>query len=385
MSDAAIRNEAFASKLALTYAEFFDGVSPLRQRVSIRVNGDALELKNVETHAEHRWPLSTIRTLSDQASTEAMTFAPDDVNPARLIVREVGAMRAILNTDAPLRPLTGRRGGFVRLGVMATLAAACFGGLLFGLIPWFAETAAARIPQEAEVLLGQQQYGLTYGRQRQCSSPDGDAALRTMAARLTENADLHVPLTLRVVDLPHVNATALPGGQVTIWSGLLTAAERPEEVAAVLAHEIGHVAHRDPTRAQIRVMGSYGMIGLLFADTFGTATAAMVGQALDASYTRSAEADADAYSHQLLIEAGVSPDALGSLFARMEQQYGPSPDGLASLLSTHPAHADRIAASRDAAARADIGAGTPILSDVEWAALRGICTAAPAADGEGKG
>ncbi|MBF9034909.1 M48 family metalloprotease [Rhodobacterales bacterium HKCCE2091] len=370
-----IRNEAFAAKLALTYSEFFDGISPVKQRVSLRISDNALEIKNVETMQVTRWPLKSIREVPDLSDKAAVIFAGDNEDPARLVIREAEALQTLVESGAPLHRLRGPRGQLRRLGVMGVIAAACFGGLLFGLVPWFANAAAERIPAEAEIAMGQELFNQIYvgTGSSVCTAPDGVAALETMQARLTSGADLPLPLTLRVVRNGTVNATALPGGQVTIHSALIEAAESPDEVAAVLAHEIGHVAHRDGTRGQLRAMGSYGLIGLLFGDVFGfSAAAGVTGAVLDASYTRDAEARADAFAHEMLETADVSPAALGTFFERLAAAEGDMDLGLLRHLSTHPETLERIEAARHAG---EVSAATgTILSDGEWASLRTICS-----------
>jgi len=380
----ALRNEAFAAKLALTYAELYDGISPEKQRVSLRINDGVLELKNVETHVMTRWSLGKMREVPDQSDENSMTFAADNYDPARLVVREVEGLRALAKTGARFDPLTGPRGQMIRLALMAILAFGGISGILFGLVPWFANRAAATIPVAAETRLGEQIFGQIYtGRGLSvCEAPEGVAALSAMEQRLTDGFDLPMPLTVQVVRDPTVNATALPGGYVTIHEGLLRDAEDPAEVAAVVAHEIGHVVHRDGTRAHLRGMGSFGTIGLLFGDVFGVFGAAIASQVVDASYSREAERDADAFAYEMMENAGLPPGAMGNFFARLQAEMGPDADmGALRHLSTHPELVERIEASA-AAEALSTSSGPPVLSDAQWTALQGIC--AGGATGEPK-
>ena len=84
-----------------------------------------------------------------------------------------------------------------------------------------------------------------------------------------------------------------PGGRLVFFRGLLEEAENPDEVAAVLAHEIGHVVYRDPTRDALRSAGSLGVLGLLFGDFAGGTVALFIAnQLINASYSQAAEARA---------------------------------------------------------------------------------------------
>ena len=64
------------------------------------------------------------------------------------------------------------------------------------------------------------------------------------------------PLRVRVYDIPIKNAFALPGGHIVITRGLLREATDPEEVAGLLAHEVGHVARHHPEAQMIRIAGA---------------------------------------------------------------------------------------------------------------------------------
>ena len=331
------RNEAFAAKLALTYAELYDGISPVRQRVSLRIAEGVLELKNAETHAVTRWSLGKMREVADQSDETSMTFAADNYDPARLVVREVEALRALIKTGAEFKPLSGPRGQLIRLAIVGIFS---FGGifaLLFGLIPWFADRAAERIPVDAEVAMGQEIFEDVYlaSGAAECSSTEGLAALAAMETRLTSGVDIPYPLSIRVVREPSVNATAIPGGHITLHEGLLRSAESPDEVAAVVAHEIGHVVNRDGTRAYLRNMGSFGLVGLMSAMSSVSPGSAVASMAIDASYSREAEAAADAYAHDMMRNAGLPPEAMATFFTRLRDDLGPNADlGVLVHLST---------------------------------------------------
>ena len=375
------RNEAFAAKLALTYAELYDGISPARSRVSLRINGDILEMKNVQTQAVIRWRLAEMREVPDQSDETSLTFAADNYDPARLIVREVEAIRALAQTGARFEPLTGPRGQLIRLALMAILAVGGISGLIFGLTPWFAERAAARIPVAAEVALGQQVYDDIYPARgaAECLNPDGLAAVAAMEERLTDGIDLPLPLSIRVVRDPSVNATAAPGGHVTLHEGLIRSAESPEEVAAVLAHEIGHVVHRDGTREYLRNLGNFGVVGLLFGDVFGLSGSFFATALVNASYSREAERQADAYAHEMMRAAELPPGALAEFFRRLRAEMGEDADmGVFVHLSTHPELLDRI----EAAAAAETGiVGAPVLTDAQWQAMQAMCAGPAGAAG----
>jgi len=183
---------------------------------------------------------------------------------------------------------------------------------------------------------------------------------------------LETPLTVHVLDHPMVNAFALPGGYVVFFQGLIDEAETPEEIAAVFAHEIGHVVARDPTRIALRSAGSIGVLGLLFGDFAGGAVVLFLAeQIIRADYTQEAEAAADSFAHEALLAVDLPPSAVATLFDRLSRHYHEDDAGLLEHFNSHPAMGDRIAAARDAEPEGALF--RPILTDNEWAALQRIC------------
>jgi len=174
-----------------------------------------------------------------------------------------------------------------------------------------------------------------------------------------------------VLDHEMINAFALPGNYIVFFRGLIDKAETPEEIAAVFAHEIGHVVSRDPTRHALRSAGSLGVLGLLFGDFAGGAAALfLVERLIEANYSQGAEAAADVFAHEVLQDADIAPSALATMFERF-LEIGGEPSPLVSHFLSHPSLGDRIQAARDATP--DGFEATPILTAQEWQALRDIC------------
>ncbi|PWE32539.1 peptidase M48 Ste24p [Maritimibacter sp. 55A14] len=260
---------------------------------------------------------------------------------------------------------------------MAAGAAGSVMVIIFVLVPLLANQLATLLPPEGEKALGdatlsQIREALSQSRAplAVCEDADGQAALDAMVARLAAGADLPYPLQVQVLDHGMVNAFALPGGHVILFEGLIDAAEEPEEVAAVLAHEIGHVAARDPARIALRTAGSIGVLGLLLGDFAGGSVVLLLTERLiQANYTRAAETAADDFAHGLLKRAGMPPEALGAMFRRLREKHGDA-KGLVAHFASHPRLADRIAAAERAG---DAAAREPALTEAQWQAFRGIC------------
>jgi predicted Zn-dependent protease len=238
------------------------------------------------------------------------------------------------------------------------------------------DVLAKHIPLQTEVAFGQtvitQMERVLGGREGNllCRTPEGEAALNRLAARLLDGQDLGYPIRFSVFNHKMVNAFAAPGGQIVILRGLLDASDTPEEVAAVLAHEIGHVEARDPTRLMLRAAGSAGIISLILGDVTGGTVIGIVGdQVLQSAYTRSAEAAADEFALRMLQAARIDAAAFGDFFdklAKLERGFVPP-----EYLSSHPSSAARATRARDFAA--SHGPVAPVLGSADWQALKAMC------------
>lgn len=328
------------------------------------------------------WPYHDIRTLPGQARTEGavLGLASGDSGagaPARLIVgaHDLGFIRI---RAKKLRRAPTVRGGW-KLAILGAAAIASVALMVTVLVPTLADALADYLPPEGEAALGEATLGQIRAALDEtglglplplCEAPDGIAALDTLATRLTDQAALTAPLTVTVLDHAMVNAFALPGGNVVLFRGLIDAAEAPEEVAAVLAHEIGHVAARDPITIALRSAGSIGVLGLLFGDFAGGALVLFLAeQIVRADYTRQAEAAADAYGLALLTRADIAPDAMATFFERLAARGGQPPAILSHFLA-HPELEGRIDAAR-LTSGPDVA--RPVLEAPAWAALQSIC------------
>jgi predicted Zn-dependent protease len=149
-----------------------------------------------------------------------------------------------------------------------------------------------------------------------------------------------------IVESPDPNAMALPGGVILVTSALIEQAESENELAFVLAHELGHFHHRDHLRGLGRGLGFAIVTGLVTGSS-GIRLPSLVGRVrglTDRSFSRKQEARADAFG--LVLLQGEYGHVAGSLdfFARLAEEE--SGDGRASgvvrYLRTHPLSDHRV-------------------------------------------
>jgi beta-barrel assembly-enhancing protease len=226
--------------------------------------------------------------------------------------------------------------GLALIVVLAFWAASALAGVL-----------VAYVPTSVDRALGQSAWPLVAPPPQRCTDPGPQRYVEQVAAPLLAALPEGAPsFTFTVIDRADVNASALPGGYVTVHFGLLDAIESGDELAAVLAHELSHVTERHGVVRVLRSAGGRIILGLLLGWSDVGAVLDRASSLVDVSYDRDQERDADRRGRALLKQAGIDPAALGRFFARL----GDVPGAL-QIISTHPSHAERAtAAQRDARA-----------------------------------
>jgi metalloendopeptidase OMA1, mitochondrial len=165
-----------------------------------------------------------------------------------------------------------------------------------------------------------------------------------------------------VFDVPQINAFAMAGGKVGVFSGLFKIAKNDDQLASVIAHEIAHVTARHvheklSQELAVNTIGAVGMIGgmaggasMLTVDALSQAygiTTAVGGLAFD----RKKEKEADLMGLMYMARAGYDPQESVRVLEALEQEEAGSPAPPA-LLSTHPTHPERIIQLMDAMPKA---------------------------------
>lgn len=338
-------------------AQLYDGTNAVRHLVEVEARGDALHLA-ISDAWEETIPL-TLLTLGDRSSS-GLTLIHGEQKGWRL--RIPAPVPADIDRLFPRRQGYGR--WIDRVGVVPAIALFALVSVSVLAVGWFAPVwLAPFVPQSVERAYGQALVGDFGGKF--CSSPAGDAALASLTAKLDPHPG---ELNVRVVDVPVVNAAALPARNIMIFDKLLQETAGPDELAGVLAHEIAHVRQRHVTAALLRQFGVS-----IFATALGGTTATHVDGFVGLNFTRRAEGEADRVAIATLDRAHISPAPTAGFFRKLKRLEGDAGRLTPALayLSSHPLSGDRErlfsdAAKKDAAYR-------PALSPQQWAALRSIC------------
>lgn len=217
---------------------------------------------------------------------------------------------------------------------VALLSAMLLAGslLYFFMVPWLAEQMATVVSKKTERQLGDSVFEAMQSTQTEDTM--ATRVLNDFFNALAIETDYSIRIT--VVKDETVNAFALPGGQLVVYTGLLDNMEAYPELAALLSHEFVHVEKRHATRSIFRSMGSDLFIALLFGKSSGLATL-VIGQANQLrtlSYSRSLEKEADLEGYRLMRERGIDPAGYDQLFKHLKDS-SPSTE-IPEMISSHP-------------------------------------------------
>ena len=183
-----------------------------------------------------------------------------------------------------------------------------------------------------------------------CNAPKVDAYLTQLGMRLASKlpaGGVQYPFEFHCVNDKAINAFALPGGYVFINRGVIESADNEAQLAAVMAHELSHVALRHGTNQATKAQAAQGFLGIA-SGIFGGSTGGALLTELGAfaaggvllRYSRTAESQADVMGTQVLYDAGYDPRAMAQFFEKLEAETkGKNPP---EFLSDHPNPEHRV-------------------------------------------
>jgi Zn-dependent protease with chaperone function len=382
---ASITNLALTPEAPCAPAVYFDGACSTRNKVIVAAGATGLQI--MAAQGQHRvldeWAYEELRRMAAPEGVLRLARRGETLL-ARLEIRDAN-LAAIIEERADTLDRGGAAERRLRrkvVGLSFAAAASLIVTAVFGL-PALATRIIPFVPLGVEYKLGAaidknirpaldtRHLGTGFACGATAGEAAGRVALDKLVGKLEAAAALPFPLHVEVVRRAEPNAIALPGGHIYVDDGLIAKAQTPDEFAGVLAHEMGHVAHRDGTRTVLQTAGLSFLFGMMLGDFVGGGAVVIAARTvLKSSYSRRAETAADAYSVQLMQKAGGDPHALGDILARIVEDK----DQGMRLLLDHPETKDRIAAI-DAVAVP--GQTTPLLDAADWSALQQICAPPP--------
>ncbi|OYX99839.1 MAG: hypothetical protein B7Y80_09645 [Hyphomicrobium sp. 32-62-53] len=356
-------------------ARFSRGPGSGSHDVRVRLTERGVAIEGLDGEAPLIWPYGALaigEPLSAQSIDALLSYSYQP--GAALFVPDKTFARALMEHAPQLteraRRMRSARPWFWAAGGAGLVVAGIW---LSGFSP--ANALARMLPDKARAMLGDQVVASMTNGRATCVAPAGTAALDALTAKLSAAAGTGQRFKVVVADWDVLNAFATPGERIVLTRGLIEKAQSPDEVAGVLAHEMGHGIELHPETGIVRGIGLAAATEIVLGGAGGLANIGLLLTQM--SYSREAEREADGHALSILKGAQVSPEGLLAFFDRVtdvEEREGGA--GGISVLRSHPQTEER----RAVVAAAERYAATPALDAADWKALQSICTVTEGAE-----
>lgn len=353
-------------------ARYFDGKTSQPLEASVEILSEGLQISSVTNPQETiLWPAKDLQIMELPVENRPAVIGCKKYQGARLIIAERSPYLAIftLVPNKNIKHASVATHGWRNTGILLLVSILILIGLLWG-IPYASPYLAKQIPADWDDTIGQYVAKNMVQDYEQCVSPQGLKALQKIVDKLSKKTPIQNVLDVKVVQSgqKEINAFAVPGNHIVIFDGLLQYADNPDEVAGVLAHEMGHVIKHHPTEGILRKVG----IQLILAGAFGS-NADYLSELLHLKYTRENEQQADNMAVILLNQANIDSKYLERFFEKLASESNVNQEEHAEIFqyfSDHPGLLERIQHIQENKIKIN---ATPSLTPQEWNALKNIC------------
>ncbi|MFA7277063.1 MAG: M48 family metallopeptidase [Pseudobdellovibrionaceae bacterium] len=326
-------------------ARYMDGKTSRVQDVTLEFYRQGLLIRGADGETLARWPYASIKIAEDWSDGIGAILVPIKDTGEQVMLDQ----KSIL--DRIMRQLDYKhRASFIIPitipSILGLTVAAVIAALVF--IPLFGKASgfiAYLVPKSMEKELGEVARSQLDMQFDACVDPAAEKLIQRILERLVAAGDQTLEPEIYLYKTPVANAFTLPGEKMAVFSGFLKVTKNENEISAVLAHELGHMAYRDPLEGFIQERGLSAVGGLIA----GSGSFGGVGQVATTLHTlkfsREKELRADQYAIKTLKKAGYKVTPLADFLVSV---YASVPDGARDLeskfsfLSTHPATDERI-------------------------------------------
>lgn len=342
-------------------AKFYDGITSDSQKVKLELWSDRLYI--ITGNNNYSWFYDKIIVQEKLSRHSDFRLSYQDSPDAQINISDKEVFAQIISklpaqkTKVKYKPL---------FYYAVSIALLLF--LVFYLMPAVSPAIAKYTPKKWEERIGAIATKAIIAENKICANPNGQQALEKLTKILAFYTKSDLKFTPIVINSSNINAFAAPAGNIIIYSQLIEKSASEAELAGILAHEMGHIVFRHGMENITRTLMTSFIIDVL---TGGGGSSLYLGaQAFNLKYSRTKEAEADAYALEILTAANINPQGLYDFFSKIdgeENQHGT----LLDFLSTHPSNTARISSIRNA-----INKNTTynnVLSEDEWQSIKLIC------------
>lgn len=327
-------------------AVYYDGRAALGRAVTLRFDGSGnLEIAGLESPL--RYAASQVTYTSRLANTPRSIGLPGGAKCETDANDAIDAMLAARGAGLHARVVHRLESRWPYLLLLLVVAAAVIWATVRHGVPELARQAAFALPPEAGrslargVLETLDQHVLVPSK----LEPARRGALQARFADMTRGIEASHAFRLEFRGSPVLgpNALALPDGTIVMTDELVQLAGRSEELLGVLAHEVGHVAHRHALRSVLQSTAVTLLVTFALGDivSLTSLAAALPTMLVEAKFSRDFEREADEYALAFLRSRNLSPKHAADMLERLARHRGEAGERY-SYLSSHPATAERI-------------------------------------------
>ena len=321
---------------------YYNGSAAIPLNVQVSLYGDALSIVDLESEVpkEIYFPYSQCRyvKLEEQAFVYLQpSYASYLVVPVQHPLYLQLLSKISSGQTSWFQKLYKKNGIALFFAFLITAAAVLFIG--YKTVP---PLLVKFIPVQEEIKWGNQFY------ESILSDKEIDSSATELVKKITEHYSMssQYPIKVSVVNDTTVNAFAMPGGHIVIYSGIICAMKHPDELFALLGHEATHVNQRHSLQMMLTNLTSSYLLSILTSDFNGLGST-LIGNAdllRELGYSRKLEAEADWKGQEIMIQNKVNPAGMTQLMEALQSAY--SDNGNWSFLRSHPVTKDRISESK---------------------------------------
>jgi predicted Zn-dependent protease len=320
---------------------YFDGISSRAWTCKIDVRKEEILIQIDETLQIISWKIKNL--ISKELTGSTLTLKYGKFPHETIEIKGVKALDFYeLITKNTLRGKSNliwyRKKTPVIITLIFSFVLLCFLSY-WTLIPWLGEKATLLVPRDTEI-----QIGASIAENFKQTEEVNEQSSKLVNQLLDSlNVKEAYPIQITVINSKTVNAFALPGGQIFVYSGIIDKMKNYNELVALLSHEITHVTHQHSLKSLGRSAATSIFISGLFGDISGISAGILdqANQLKQLRYSRELETEADQHGVDFMVKYKVNPKGMVDLMKILDAE-GEKQDGFMKYLSTHPETKERI-------------------------------------------
>lgn len=223
---------------------------------------------------------------------------------------------------------------FFQLAVLIVLFFGCWFAL--SNINWIGVFKIEKLTDDTEIKIGKTVWDLYKKTEKENKNQKAVIALDSIVDRICSKNNINrETIKVHIISKDDINAFAMPGGHLVVYSGLITVCDNPDELAGVLAHEISHIELGHVMKKLIKELGLSVLISMT-SGKGGTETIQKISKLLSSSaFDRKLEKEADISAVEYMINAKIDPEPLADFLYKLSENKKDE-TAFESWLSTHP-------------------------------------------------